>query len=369
MEWRDLRASGQLGLLYAAARWGSQWYPGPAANHALRLPIPSRPPRTSVSLPKLRHDIDQFCYLRDRGLLDSKFEPVIDDYREVAGSLANARPEVRVPLEGDIAARIGHVYNRIVHMPQPPRIDNALSRAWDPADVEDRYLHQPPGLVVIDDFLSPWALDQIRRFCMEATVFSGTRYPEGRLGAFFIDGFNAPLLLQVAEDLRAALPRVIGDRHALRQMWAFKYAPTSGRQSSTHADFAAVNVNLWITPTAANLDRDSGGLIVYDTAAPLSWDFSSYNQRPDMIDGYLRNRGAHATTIPYRENRAVVFNSDLFHATAPIRFRSEYQHRRVNLTFLFGDRTADRHHPSMMGSPPIPDTAAWRSAALKRARR
>ena len=35
-----------------------------------------------------------------------------------------------------------------------------------------------------------------------------------------------------------------------------------------HADDAAVNVNLWITDNDANLDPDSGGMIVYKEKAP-----------------------------------------------------------------------------------------------------
>jgi hypothetical protein len=129
-----------------------------------------------------------------------------------------------------------------------------------------------------------------------------------------------------------------------------------------HADFAAVNINFWITADADNLDPATGGLVIYDVTAPPEWDFETYNRRPDLIASYLRTRGARAITIPYRENRAIVFNSDLFHATAPIRFRPGYEHRRINVTMLYGDRRnapRERFHGGPM----------WRSSALRRARR
>jgi hypothetical protein len=201
-------------------------------------------------------------------------------------------------------------------------------------------------------------------------VWSGTRYSEGRLGAFFVDGFNAPLLLQIAEEVRAAFPRLIGNRHPLRQLWAFKNAPRSMGGANIHADFAAVNVNFWVTPTASNLDPATGGLTVYDVTAPLSWSFSTYNERPDLIESYLREHNARAIHIPYRENRAIVFNSDLFHATEPVQFRPEYEHRRINITMLYGDRDNDRHHPSALAtSGAAVDGSAWRSSALSRSRR
>jgi hypothetical protein len=368
MAWHDLRVAGALAQLYAAAQWGSDWYPGPTGDAATAVPVPARPPRTQLSVAKLRHDIDQFRYLRGRGVLGAEFEEIIDAYGEVAERLGPAGSETRIALAGADEARIGHVYNRIVHLAGAPRMERALSDAWDPAVVEEKYLFEPPGLVVIDGFLSPPALEDVRRFCLESTVWSGTRYSEGRLGAFFVDGFTAPVLLQIAEEVRAALPRVIGDRHPLRQLWGFKNAPISGAQASTHADFAAVNVNFWITPTSANLDPASGGLIVHDVAAPLSWDFKTYNERPDLIAGYLRARGARAIRIPYRENRAIIFNSDLFHGTEPVRFRPGYEDRRINVTMLYGDRVDDRHHPSP-SSGAVSEHAAWRSSALGRARR
>jgi hypothetical protein len=365
MAWRDLSVAGALAQLYAAARWGSRWYRGTVAE----VPVPSRPPRTRLSLAKLRHDIDQLRYLRKREEIGVEFDEIINAYAEIADRLVPAGMDARFPLEGDDLARIGHVYNRIVHIAPAQRVERALSSAWDPVAVEERYLAEPPGLVVIDDFLSQPALDQVRRLCLESTVWSGTRYDEGRLGAFFVDGFHAPLLLQIAEEVRAAFPRVIGDRHPLRQLWGFKYAPSAAGRSGLHADFAAVNVNFWITPTAANLDPSSGGLLVHSVAAPLVWDFHTYNERPDLIARYLNSRGSRPIRIPYSENRAIVFNSDLFHATESIRFRPEYENRRVNITMLYGDRADDRHHPSPTASAATGQAPAWRSIALSRTRR
>jgi len=369
MQWPDLGVAGGLASLYAAARWGSDWYPGPAADAASAVPVPARPPRTHLSVDKLRHDIDQLRHLRGRGALGAEFDEIIEAYGEIAGRLEPGGSDARIPLDGEDEARIGHVYNRIVHLADAPRVERALSPAWDPVAVEDRYLSAPPGVVVIDDFLSARALEHVRRFCLESTVWSGIRYADGRLGAFFVDGFAAPVLLQISEELRAAFPRVIGDRHPLRQLWGFKHAPTAGNQATTHADFAAVNVNFWITSTSSNLDPDTGGLVVYDVTAPLSWDFKIYNERPDLIAGYLRDQGARAIRIPYRENRAIVFNSDLFHATEPIRFGPGYKHRRINVTMLYGDRADDRHHPSPTAGVAVTETPAWRSGALGRARR
>ena len=368
MAWRDLSVAGTLARLYATATWGSRWLSGLDADGSIE--VPARVPRNHLSLAKLRHDIDQFRHLRDHTGSTIEYGELIDLYTALAERLEPVGFEARRPMTDDEEARIGHVYNRILRLPQVPRMAHALGGGWDPGEVEEQYL-APPGVVVIDDFLAPAALEEVRRFCLESTVWSGTRYPEGRLGAFFVDGFTAPLLMQIAEEVRAAFPQLIGDRHPLRQFWAFKSAPRALGGANTHADFAAVNVNFWVTATASNLDPATGGLVVYDVTAPLSWDFRTYNERPDFIQSYLREQGARAIRIPYRENRAIVFNSDLFHATEPIHFQSGYEHRRINITMLYGDREDDLHHSVAFSSSAKRDNgpSAWRSSALSRSRR
>ena len=42
--------------------------------------------------------------------------------------------------------------------------------------------------------------------------------------------------------------------------------------------------------------------------------------------------------IPYNENRAVIFNSNLFHETDNYEFKEGYENRRINITLLFGSR-------------------------------
>jgi len=334
MRARDLTLAGEYATILTALRWGSPWYP--RLRDGSVVPVPVQPPDVFLTIPKLIHDIEQFEYLQRHGVLGSEFTPIIKEYERVIDRLVPRGTNVRVPLDPEEHRPIRHVYNRIVHIRRTSRVPRALSGKWDPAAVESQYLDKPPGLVVVDDFLSGEALQNVRLFCLESTVWSANRYAHGRLGAFFHDGFNCPLLLQIAEELRQALPRVIGDRFPLRQLWGFKNGQSLPADSTNHADFAAVNVNFWITPNEANLDDTSGGLVVYDIDAPLSWDFNTYNGRTDFIKPFLRRRDAGSVTIPYRQNRAIIFNSDLFHATAGLRFRPGYENRRVNVTCFTG---------------------------------
>jgi hypothetical protein len=210
----------------------------------------------------------------------------------------------------------------------------AINRA-SVASAAEQWRTQRPQIAVIDNFLEPEALAALRRFCWGSNVWR-TNYERGYLGAVPEHGFASPLLAQIAEEFRTAYADICGS-HALKYLWAFKYDSTLDGVG-IHADDAAVNVNFWITPDEANLDPERGGLVVWDVAAPLDWEYAQYNGDLAATRDFLKRTNARPVTIPYRCNRAVIFDSDLFHETDVIRFQEGYLNRRINVTLLYGDR-------------------------------
>ena len=85
-------------------------------------------------------------------------------------------------------------------------------------------------------------------------------------------------------------------------------------------------------------NKNSGGLKVYDVPAPEDWTFQRYNKDKHVIDKFLNDTKANCTNIPYKFNRAVLFNSAYFHETDEINFKDGYEARRINTTYLFGHR-------------------------------
>jgi hypothetical protein len=365
LESHDLKLAAKYAHRLAKLRWGSRWYP--------RLPRGSRhhsqiePPLT-LTVPKLRHDSEQFKYLQRRAVLGKEFSPIIKQYEHLAKEIAS-QGETKISFDPERHSQIKNVYNRIVHMRKTPRVHRALSSEWDAGSVEAQYLAHPPGMVVVDNFLSREALRNLRLFCLESTVWSSTHHANGRLGAFFSDGFNCPLLVQIAEELRERLPHLLSNNYPLQQLWGFKCESELPADSTNHADFAAVNVNFWLTPDKANLDESSGGLVVYDVEAPLNWEFYTYNGREDIIKSFLQQQKSGRTVIPYQQNRAIIFNSDLFHSTDGVRFDPAYENRRINVTLLYGDRCDDTQHQDVTAASPVDfgetQRAAWRSAVWR----
>ena len=287
---------------------------------------------------KLLHDIEQLQYLIERQILPGSTRKTVTYYKAALAALPEATEAtdiVDIPRKHLI--KLAPTYNRLIYWKESPALSGpVINPRLDTAGIEAEYLRNRPGYATVDKFLTPEALAALRRFCLESTIWFHFRYTNGYLGAFMDDGFCCPLLLQIAEELRRALPGIFGN-HMLRKLWAYKY---DSRLSGIpiHADFAAVNVNFWITPDEANLDPKSGGLIFWDKEAPLEWDFETYNANEPAIRQFLVESGAKTVNVPHRQNRVAIFNSDLFHKTGEIRFREGYENRRINITMLFGKR-------------------------------
>jgi tetratricopeptide (TPR) repeat protein len=295
---------------------------------------------TVIYRSRIKHDAEQVQFLFEQGKLGEDHRPYAQALRQLHERVTrDSSPGNRVEIAPSELSAIASSFNRILICEPPPRIEHgALNPLLDVAAVEAQYHATRPEVTYIDDLLNQAALNALRRFCWEATIWKKD-YENGYTGAFLGDGFASPLLFQIADELRRKFPRIFSG-HRMTQAWAFKH-DSARRGLNIHADAAAVNVNFWITPDEANLDAATGGLVVYDKEAPLSWNFKEYNSdrnKPKIL-AWLKEAGAQAIKIPYRANRAVVFNSDLFHETDDLSFKDDYLSRRINITLLYGYRS------------------------------
>jgi len=212
--------------------------------------------------------------------------------------------------------------------------------------IQETYYNTTPNIVVIDDFMNLEALQKLKEYCLEFP-FWNTIYGRGYLGGFRESGFSPSALSTLSLEMIQNMPKVFDNtnKRNLSQMWAFKYE-SKCPGIDIHADFAAINVNFWITPTKANRDYDkekdvgkTGGMWIWDTGAPPDWDFTRYNgdDKTEVIS-YLKEHDAKAIYIPYKYNRCVMFDSNLFHKTADVNFFPGFDNKRINVTMLFGQR-------------------------------
>ncbi|WP_447985275.1 tetratricopeptide repeat protein [Nitrospira sp. Nam74] len=294
---------------------------------------------SSISKSRLKHDAEQLRYLFDRGRIGAEYSSYLDALVRLSRRAAeDSETTPRIQVDTDELQVIAPSFNRILHYAESAALlSGAVNPALDVPAIESRYHATHPEVMYLDGLLTQEALTSMRRFCLESTVWKRD-YENGYLGAFLGDGFSCPLLLQISEELRLKFPGIFQD-HLLTQAWAFKY-DSERTGLNIHADAAAVNVNFWVTPDDANLDPEHGGLVVWDKEAPRDWNFKDYNNTANepKVREFLAHSGAKAVTIPYRANRAVIFNSDLFHETDRFHFKDDYESRRLNITLLYGRR-------------------------------
>ena len=297
----------------------------------------------SISKAKIDHDIEQFKYLADSGYDTTKFNELAALYKSIALEIDSKSDTEVVPLSDKHRGILGDTYNRPFHINEAPLLDEpTVNKNLNVHKITNDYFSHDFGLTYIDEFLSPKALASLRDFLLGSTIWFDFFHGGGYMGTYLKDGLASPLILQIAEELRLKFPKIF-KHHKLMQLWAYKYDSrardkTSFDGISAHADFAAINVNFWITPNSANLNKLSGGLVVYNTEAPKEWDFKTYNSDDKRIREEIAKHEESKCVIPYNENRAVIFNSNLFHETDNIDFKDGYENRRINVTMLFGER-------------------------------
>ena len=288
-----------------------------------------------VPLFRLRHDLEQTDYLLAQG---HTLDGLTDANKHLRQAYERLRPEQgsvsEVALTADECEAIARFRQHCWRDPLETLKGPSLNPAKDWRAIEAQYFASSSEIIHIDDFLSDAALKSLQRFCHASTIWR-REYVNQYLGAFAEDGFLSPLHFQIAAELRVAMPRIFGGQR-LEQLWGFKYNSKVATGINVHADFAKVNLNFWITPDSANLAPDTGGMIVHDVPAPRSWSFDAYNTDAAAIYAFLKDNRAGSQRIPYRCNRAVLFNSALFHETDEVHFKDGYENRRINVTYLFG---------------------------------
>ena len=296
-----------------------------------------------ISKAKIDHDIAQFEYIVSQGYEIKKFSDLSNLYKKISAEINWPSETQRISLSNKHQSLLKGSYNRIIHQIEAPIIKKeAVNNSLDVEKITTNYFNHKFGLTYIDDFLSPAAIVSLRKFLLGSTIWFEVK-KGGYLGAYLKEGLASPLMIQIATELRKKFPKIFKD-HQINQIWAYKYDSRAKNKNSSikginvPADFAALNVNFWITPKDANLNPDSGGMIVYDVEAPKEWEIKTYNADEQKIREELKKSHGNTKVIPYNENRAVIFNSNLFHETDNYEFKEGYENRRINVTMLFGRR-------------------------------
>ena len=291
--------------------------------------------RYEVSKNKLKHDIEQISYLLKKKIVSKKFNNIVKKYKFIYSSLPKNSDHTDIfTLSKEFTYKLGPTFNNLIYYQPPDIIEKKIIN--DNNNVVAINSKKKFKYMVIDDFLNKEVLDKLYSFCLTNSIWNEFDYKNGYIGSFIENGFNAPLILQISEEIRLQYPEIL-KKLPLTKAWAFK-CNNQMKGIKIHADFAAININFWITPDKANLNKNTGGLLIWDKEGPKNWNFDKYNNNHIEIKKFLKRSKSKMKRIKYKSNRAIIFNSNLFHASDNFNFKKNYENRRINITLLYGKR-------------------------------
>jgi len=289
---------------------------------------------TFATREKLLHDSNQFHYLSGRRRDRQRFEMLARLYADVAKNV----PNKAVHLSDEQLEILGEDYNTAINIADAPELQGrAVSERPDHDTIMQRFKEHQAGAVFFDGLLTPPALLALKQYLLESTIWHDFSHIGGFVASYLEDGLACPLVLQIADELRGTFPELLG-QHPLLQAWAFK-GLESRAAVDAHADDAAVSVNFWVTSDDANLTPGRGGLLVCRVPPPPRWEMTGYDADRNEIVAFLEQNAADTLTVPYRENRAALFESRLFHRSDAPEFKSGHEKHRINLTMLYGQHS------------------------------
>lgn len=354
---RSSRLGRRAGLVEAERFWAKKLPRFREKAQSLGVPylpepgtLPSWASPVIVVPHQVQRDLEQLEYLVARGVLNSELENYVAEFalpefqlalKVVNQALEGTSDDSAVMEPNEHLAVFFGLYGRLLHLhPGKAMKTDIINPQINFEAVQTEFRKKRHRVVVIDDVFSEEGLQELRNFLLESTMWMDVK--RGYVGAYLHTGFASPLVAQVEQEIRRNFADLL-EGLVLQNAWAYMYdgnLPGIG----AHADDSQLQINIYVTPSEANLwtsdaTLPSGGLVLYGVGPPKEWGFEKYNSesKNSQIQEILQKSDWNLT-IPYLQNRAILFDSTYFHKTDEMRFREGYTNRRINLTFLYGRR-------------------------------
>ena len=203
---------------------------------------------------------------------------------------------------------------------------------WDGIHMNYELSHR--SHVVVDDFLPP---ETTRQLHSELLANQMWRIKNPASKHLHNNRPSTNLLTCIAPTLENIIAQTFDGKYRLIDYWAMLYSRNT--DGNVHADFGDLTLTHWLTPDKYNACPRSGGLVLYDVRRPRDMPLTQYLSSGDASRAYVDSHTAgRVVVIPYRFNRAVVFNPTTFHKSHRPQFDlSRTSHMRMNVTFSFSN--------------------------------
>lgn len=288
-----------------------------------------------INVSKITHDIEQLLYLQQLGQGLPQDREVIENLSTLKTLIEKSGRKI-IEVDDLIESLIGTDY----FFSRPSRrAENLLTRALRPSAFAEptimRFKEGQYQVLIFDEVLETDALNELQQFFKESMIWFEIKE---NLNYLFTDaryGMRSNLLTLLQQELLLNLTFFFGQKNVI-ESWAIKY-DLKETGIPTHADQVqgCFTSNLWLTPETSNLDPASGGMTIYNLFPPSDWSWPVAITDKDKIEEFVRQNPCEEFSVPYKANRLILFNSELFHKTNNINFGPRFEDRRVSLTHIY----------------------------------
>lgn len=193
----------------------------------------------------------------------------------------------------------------------------------------------PFNYAILDDFLTEDVLLEVQK---AVTNHWGWKYKNWVAKMLHNDKPDVPLIKTIGEEIKHKLPDLL-EGLDLVNYWCLMAHNNIG--INPHSDDSAITINLWLTPDVYNQNPNTGGLILYDVKRGQDLKVHEFTSEAGGCTDYLRNNtNGEKIVIPYRCNRAVIFDGKTFHSSDVLHFKvgGGAECKRINLTYAYDNR-------------------------------
>ncbi|WP_441248529.1 hypothetical protein [Kitasatospora sp. McL0602] len=182
-----------------------------------------------------------------------------------------------------------------------------------------------PAVLVLDGLFTAAGVDALRRELADDSPweeFDTARRRNRPQGRAFI---------RAGTELGRALRPLVGTMKII-SYWVI--ASTHGPGIRMHADNSTYSMNIWLSPDPQDSTAEQDGMRFYDVLRPERMPYAQFSSH-DACEEYVRERGGAVTRrVPYRCNRAVLFDARVMHRSEPVSFPGgSLLDSRINLTY------------------------------------
>ena len=170
-------------------------------------------PLREVNYFRFKHDVEQARYFLTQGVKTDEAQNLVRFGEPLLAQTLD--PKQPLVLDDATLMALKRFWNQRQPVDLPALPGSCLNLDLDWADIERQYLASQPEIVVIDGFLSPDALAAFQRYNLWSSAWASEYADNKYLGAFSAKGYISELHLQLAHDLRVAMPGVFKD-HRLK---------------------------------------------------------------------------------------------------------------------------------------------------------